>query len=62
LKTAWGQGFLAFYTEGVMEALKLFSFTTTAKNGRENSILKNILPIKEKCLTLHNSKNELKLN
>jgi hypothetical protein len=28
------------FTEGVMEALKLFSFTTTAKNGRGNSILK----------------------
>jgi hypothetical protein len=26
LKTAWCQGFWAFYTEGVMEALKLFSF------------------------------------
>jgi hypothetical protein len=31
---------LPFYTEGVMEALKLFSFNTTAKNGRGNSILK----------------------
>jgi hypothetical protein len=31
LKTAWCQGFWAFYTEGVMEALKFFSFITNAK-------------------------------
>jgi hypothetical protein len=33
LKTVWCQGFLAFYTEGVMEALKLFIFTTTSRTG-----------------------------